>query len=139
MIYEATKSVKEEIILGDVATRLAAARALTGLDGLAAAADVAADKQMALAKKMQEFPGDEPTSLELTAAETEMHLVQQELDRLGNATDISVRETDALKDLAQTAREQEAYNRLYAEALPIARGGDEMEFEMYFAALENAF
>lgn len=33
----------------------------------------------------------------------------------------------------------EAYNRLYAEAMPIARGGDEMEFEMYFAALEAQF
>lgn len=33
----------------------------------------------------------------------------------------------------------EAYNKLYAEALPIARKGDEMEFEMYFAALEAKF
>jgi hypothetical protein len=29
-----------------------------------------------LAKKMQEFPGDEETSFALTAIETEMHLIQ---------------------------------------------------------------
>ena len=79
MIYEAIKEVKNDIILGDVATRLADARTKNGLAGLATVADDAADKQAELAKKMQEFPGDEPTSLALTASETEMHLIQEEL------------------------------------------------------------
>jgi len=88
---------------------------------------------------MQEFPGDEETSLALTASETEMHMIQEELERLAASDEVSVRETSTILGLAQTAREKEAYNRLYAEALPIARGGDEMEFEMYFAALGTAF
>lgn len=94
---------------------------------------------MELAKKMQEFPGDEETSLALTAAETEMHLIQAELERLANSDEVSVRETESILDLAQSQREKEAYNRLFAEALPIARGGNEMEFEMYFEALEGQF
>jgi hypothetical protein len=139
MIYEATKAAKQKIILGDVSARLGDAKKNSGLGGLSTVASDAADRQQALAKKMQEFPGDEETSLALTAAETEMHLIQQELDRMASSGEVSVRETESIKELAQTAREQEAYNRLYAEALPIARGGNELEFEMYFAALEAQF
>jgi replicative superfamily II helicase len=139
MIYEAIKEVKNDIILGDVATRLADARTKNGLAGLATVADDAADKQAELAKKMQEFPGDEPTSLALTASETEMHLIQEELDRMGRSTEISVKETASIRDLADEARVREAYNRIYAESLPIARSGTEMEFEMYFEALAAAF
>jgi len=139
MQYEATRKVKTDIILGEVAGRLAQARSSSGLAGLADVADEAADRQMALSKKMQEFPGDEETQLALTAAETELDLINQELERLAGSDEVSVRETDGIRALAQTAREDESYNRLYAEALPIARGGDEMEFEMYFAALEAQF
>jgi len=139
LIYEAVKRVKKEIVLEDVAGRLASAKQATGLDGLAGVAEEAADRQQATAKKMQEFPGDEETSLALTAAETEMHLLYEELERLANSEEVSVRETESILALAQTAREKEAYNRLYAEALPIARGGDAMELEMYFEALETQF
>ena len=139
MQYEATKKVKEDLILAEVAGRLAAAKQENGLDGLAEVADAAADVQLALMKKIQEFPGDEETSLALTAAETDVHLIQAELERLATSDEVSVRETESILDLAQSAKEKEAYNRLYAEALPIARGGDEMEFEMYFAALEAQF
>jgi hypothetical protein len=92
-----------------------------------------------LAKRLQEFPGDEETSLALKAAETELHLIQEELDRMADSPDVSVRETESIRALAKSTREQEAYNRLYAEALPIARAGNQMEFEMYFEALESQF
>jgi hypothetical protein len=139
MVYEATRTAKREIILGDVAARLANAKVESGLLGLENVAHDAADRQQELAKKMQEFPGDEETELALTAAETEMHMIQEELDRLGNSDEVSLRETESILELAQAARANEAYNRLYAEALPIARGGNEMEFETYFAALEAQF
>lgn len=60
----------------------------------------------------------------MRAAETELHLIQEELDRMADSPDVSVRETESIKDIAKKAREQEAYNRLYAAALPIARGGN---------------
>jgi len=118
---------------------LAAAKSANGLPGLAEVSHEAAIWQMRLQKKVQEFPGDEECALALVAAETEVHVVQEELERLATSDDVSVRETESILALATTAREREAYNRLYAEALPIARGGDEMEFEMYFAALEAQF
>jgi len=88
---------------------------------------------------MQEFPGDEETELKLTAAETSMHSIQKELERLANSDEVSVRETESILDLAQTAKAKEAYNRLFAEVLPIARGGNQMEFDMYFEALNAQF
>ena len=139
MQYEAVKNVKEGIVLSEIAERLTQAKTRSGLNGLSEVADLASEKQMALAKKMQEFAGDEETSLTLKAAETEMRLIQEELYRLAASPDVSVRETDSIKLLAKGAREQEAYNRLYAEALPIARGGDQMELDMYFEALEAQF
>ena len=119
MQYEAVKNVKEGIVLSEIAERLTQAKTRSGLNGLSEVADLASEKQMALAKKMQEFAGDEETSLTLKAAETEMRLIQEELYRLAASPDVSVRETDSIKLLAKGAREQEAYNRLYAEALPI--------------------
>lgn len=92
-----------------------------------------------MAKKIQEFPGDEETELKLTAAETSMHSIQKELERLANSDEVSVRETESILDLAHTAKSMESYNRLYAEVLPIARGGNEMEFDMYFEAITAQF
>lgn len=139
MIYEATRKVKEDLVLEEVSAILAEAKAVNGLDGLQEVSDAAADLQFALAKKMQEFPGDEETSLKLTAAETSMHSIQYELERLANSDEVSVRETESILELAQTAKSKESYNRLFAEALPIARGGNQMEFDAYFEALNAQF
>jgi len=46
------------------------------------------------------------------------------LKQLADSGELSVRETEQVRALEQSAKEQAAYNRLYAEALPIARGGD---------------
>jgi hypothetical protein len=92
-----------------------------------------------LAKKAQEFPGDLETELQLTAAETTMGLIQEELEALSVSDEVSVRETESIHLIAKAAKENEAYNRVYAEALPIARGGNDMEFDMYFEALDSQF
>lgn len=139
MKYEAIRTVKEDIITSEIAERLTTAKQRSGLNGLSGVTALSSEVQIALAKKMQEFPGDEETSLELKAAETEMRLIQEELERLADSPDVSVRETESIRTLANQAREQEAYNRLFAEALPIARGGDQMELDMYFEALETQF
>jgi len=104
MQYEAVKNVKEGIVLSEIAERLTQAKTRSGLNGLSEVADLASEKQMALAKKMQEFAGDEETSLTLKAAETEMRLIQEELYRLAASPDVSVRETDSIKLLAKGAR-----------------------------------
>jgi hypothetical protein len=139
MIYEATKKVKEDLIDEEVSAQLAEAKAVNGLDGLQEVADAAADMQFALAKKAQEFYGDEETDLKLTAAETTMHAIQKELTRVANSDEVSVRETETILTLAAAAKEKESYNRIYADVLPLMRGGNEMQFEMYFEALEEQF
>jgi hypothetical protein len=139
LIYEATKKVKEDLVQEEVSAQLAEAKAVNGLDGLQEHADTAADLQFALAKKVQEFPGDEETELKLTAAETSIHAIQHELERLANSDEVSVRETESILALAESAKEKESYNRLYAAVLPIVRGGNQMEFEMYFEALASQF
>jgi len=82
MTYEATREVKENILLAEVAGTLAQAQERAGLDGLEEVIDEAAAKLMALAKKFQEFPGDEETSLGLISAESDMHLIQEELENM---------------------------------------------------------
>lgn len=92
-----------------------------------------------MAKKAQEFPADVPTALALTAAETEIRTLGKELGVLAGAPDVSLREGEGIKALADSASSREAYNRLFAEALPLARAGDELSLKMYFQALEEQF
>jgi hypothetical protein len=137
--YEATKTAKGDIVRERLAARLNQARAADGLDGLTGVIDAASARQLALAKKAQEFSRDEPTALALTAAETEILMLREELLVLAGSPEVSVREAASITELANSARSREAYNRLYAEALPLARGGDELSLEMYFQALEEQF
>jgi hypothetical protein len=139
MQYEATKKVKEQIVIKEVAAAIRKKKQENGLEGIAEVTAAAAEKQAELAKKLQEFPDDEDTALLLKAAETEMQLIEQSLKDLAASDEVSVRETEKIRALEKAAKEKEAYNRLYAEALPIARGGDEMELDTYFAALESGF
>jgi len=48
-------------------------------------------------------------------------------------------EKNAAKELESYAEEQETYNIIYEEALPIARSGDKMELDMYFLTIEKNF
>jgi hypothetical protein len=137
--YEATKTAKGDIVRERLNRRLTEARASDGLRGLTGVIDQASARQLALAKKAQEFPADEETALALTAAETEILMLREELLVLAGAPDVSLREGKGIKDLADGARSREAYNRLFAEALPLARAGDELSLEMYFQALEEQF
>lgn len=77
----------------------------------------------------------------MTAAETEIHRVAEQLEILASSETVSVRETQAIKDLAQDAREQEAYNRVYSAALPLAREAqaseDSLPLDMFFAAVRS--
>jgi hypothetical protein len=79
----------------------------------------------------------------LTAAETEIHRVSEQLEILAGSDGVSVRETEAIKDLAKNAREQEAYNRVYSAALPLAREAqsseDSLPLDMFFAAVKSQF
>jgi hypothetical protein len=79
---------------------------------------------LALAKKAEEFPKDESTANDLGAAETNILLLRDELLRMAQSDEVSVREAEGITEVAASARKVEAYNRLYAEALPIARSGD---------------
>jgi hypothetical protein len=88
-----------------------------------------------LAKKAEEFPGDEETAHLLGAAETNILLLRDELLVMTQSTEVSVREAEGITEIAESARAAEAYNRLFAEALPIARGGDQDSLDIYFGAL----
>jgi hypothetical protein len=111
------------------------ARAANGLDGLRAIISNAATSQLALAKKSQEFPADITTANELGAAETNILLLRDELLVMAQSSEVSVREGEGITEIARVAREIEAYNRLFAETLPIAREGDIETLDIYFEAL----
>jgi len=92
---------------------------------------------LALAKKAEEFPKDESTANDLGAAETNILLLRDELLRMAQSDEVSVREAEGITEVAASARKVEAYNRLYAEALPIARSGDQTNLDIYFSAIEQ--
>jgi hypothetical protein len=133
--YEATKTAKANIVRDGLTKQLWDARAANGLDGLRAAIRDASDEQLALAKKSEEFPGDVETANLLGAAETNILLLRDELLVMSRSTEVSVREAEGITEIAEEARAAEAYNRLYAEALPIARGGDQDALDIYFGAV----
>jgi hypothetical protein len=56
-----------------------------------------------------------------------------------NSNEISVREAAGITDIAEQARQQEAYNRLYAQSLPLAREQDDSTLELYFGAIKQTF
>jgi hypothetical protein len=94
--------------------------------------DAASKSQLNLAKKAEEFPNDKTTTNALGAAETRIRLMRDELLVMATSTEVSVREAQAITGLATSARNKEAYNRLYAKTLPIARSGNTAKFNLYF-------
>jgi hypothetical protein len=58
---------------------------------------------------------------------------------MSQSTEVSVREAGGIEEIAESARLKEAYNRLYASSLPIARSGDDATLELYFRAIKSAF
>ena len=135
--YEATKTAKANIVREGLQKKLYDARAANGLDGLRAIISDAATSQLALAKKSQEFPGDVIIANELGAAETNILLLRDELLVMAQSSEVSVREGEGITEIARTAREIEAYNRLFAETLPIARNGESETLAIYFEALQD--
>lgn len=113
------------------------ARNADGLDGLRAVVAEASAEQLALAKKAQEFPKDVQTQNDLGASETNLLLLRDELQRMSSSNEISVREGEEILEISESASAAEAYNRIYAEALPIARNGDSTLLDIYFTAIED--
>jgi hypothetical protein len=58
---------------------------------------------------------------------------------MANSTEVSVREADGIVNIARVAENEESYNRLYAQALPIARTGDEDTLQLFFDAIRAEF
>jgi hypothetical protein len=56
---------------------------------------------------------------------------------MSQSTEISVREADGIFDISDEARIAEAYSRLYAQALPLAREGDQSTLDRFFGAIEK--
>jgi hypothetical protein len=135
--YEATKTAKANIVRDGLSQQLWDARAAAGMDGLRGIINEASALQLALAKKAEEFPADDQTSNDLGAAETNILLLRDELLVMAQSTEVSVREAEGITEIAEDARQKEAYNRLYAEALPIARSGDSDRLGIFFEALEG--
>lgn len=92
-----------------------------------------------MAKIAEEFPKDEQIANDLGAAETQILLLRDELLVMAQSNEVSVRESDGITEIAQSARLKEAYNRLYAQSLPIARSGDEATLDLYFGAIKSNF
>lgn len=90
-----------------------------------------------MAKKAEEFPDDDQTSNDLGAAETNILLLRDELLVMAQSTEVSVREADGIERIATDARYVEAYNRIYAQALPIARSADPDALAIYFEAIDG--
>jgi hypothetical protein len=112
--YEATKTAKANIVREGIASELWEARADKGLDGLREVIDRASATQLALAKIAEEFPSDETVKNDLGAAETQILLLGDELLVMAQSTEVSVREAECIAEIAERARNAEAYNRLYA-------------------------
>jgi len=102
--YEATKTAKANILREGLGKELWDARKANGLDGLRGIIEAAATKQLALAKKSEEFPGDVTTANELGAAESNIKLMRDELIVMAQSTEVSVREGEGITELANEAR-----------------------------------
>jgi len=135
--YEATKTAKANIVRDGLLQQLWDAKNQDGLDGLRAVVSAASANQLSLAKKSQEFPDDITYANDLGAAEDSLKLTRDALLEMANSIDVSVRESDGIKDIANSAQAAEAYNRLFAEALPIARSGDTDILDIFFEAIEQ--
>jgi hypothetical protein len=135
--YEATKTAKANIVREGIAKELWDARAASGLDGLRGVIASAGSTQLGLAKIAQEFPKDEDSLAALGAAETQVLLLTDELLVMAQSTEVSVREATGIEEIAQEARNAEAYNRLYAQALPLARAGNEDTLDLFFGAIKQ--
>lgn len=125
--YEATKTAKANIVREGLSKQLWDAKAADGLEGLRAVIDDASKSQLRLAKRAADFPFDETTANELGAAETNIRLLYDELLVMAQSNEVSSRETDGITEIAVQARTRESYNRLYAQAIPLARLDDEGE------------
>jgi hypothetical protein len=58
---------------------------------------------------------------------------------MAQSTEVSVREAEGIADIAENARNAEAYNRLYAQTLPIARAGDKDQLKLVWSAIKETF
>lgn len=65
--------------------------------------------------------------------------MRDELLVIAQDTEVSVRESDGIIGIAEIAKNEESYNRLYAQALPIARTGDDNNLKLYFEAIKSEF
>lgn len=81
--------------------------------------------QLNLAKKLNEFPDNDEIFEEYAAAETQMLLLEESLKEMSLSTEVSTREAAVIETISKDAYFAEAYNRIYAEALPIVRAGVE--------------
>jgi hypothetical protein len=137
--YEATKTAKANIVRDGLSKQLWDARAANGLDGLRAIITAAGREQLGLAKLAAEFPRDEELRNDLGAAETQILLLRDELLVMAESQDVSLREAEGIEGIAKSARKLESYNRVYAQALPLARqGADGAEtLAIFFSALDQ--
>lgn len=103
--------------------RLWDAKDKNGIDGLLDVVNEEGKKQLFFAKKNQEFQSDKTTQNDLGAAETMMKLVREELVLMSKSTELSKMEADAIIQVGKDAREREAYNRIYAVVIAMARAG----------------
>jgi len=134
--YEATKTAKANIVREGLSKELWEARDANGLEGLRSIIREASWAQLGLAKIAEEFPRDVETANLLGAAETNMLLLRDELIVMAQSTEVSVREAEGISEIAESARNEEAYNRIYAQALPIARAGDYSTLDIFFSAIK---
>jgi hypothetical protein len=58
---------------------------------------------------------------------------------MAQSPDVSVREAEGITKIAESAREAESYNRIYASALPIARSGNDSSLNVFFGAIKSQF
>jgi len=105
----------------------AAAKKKTGLAGLEEMAKEVAEELTALNKQLEEFPDDPELANKFKAQETKMKLLAPALANVAKSDKVSGAQAEKMKALKQQAAEKKVYNKVFGEALPIARGGDEME------------
>lgn len=130
------QTASSNIIRDGLSKKLWDAKDESGIDGLRNIVAEASLTQLDLAKKSQEFPEDTQIQDQYSAAETEMRLLRDELLVMSESTDVSTREAAGILGISIEAKSVEAYNRLYAEALPIARNTpDDLLF--FFDAIED--
>jgi hypothetical protein len=64
-----------------------------------------------------------------------MRLLYDELLTMAKSEEVSVRESEGIIELSEIARIEEAYNRIYAQSLPLARADDEATLNLFFEAI----